>query len=56
MSPEREALAEVAQRAPDAQVAYGIDRKGPWARIGESSARARTPAEALRAALAKAIP
>lgn len=44
---------EVRLRAPGVFLAYGIDAKGPWATIGESIARAATPAAALDAALAK---
>ena len=55
MTHEREALAEIARQAPGQPVAYGIDHKGPWARIGETTARARPPAAALRAALQKHI-
>lgn len=51
MTPEREALAEILRQAPGQPVAYGIDAKGPWARIGETTARARRPAAALSAAL-----
>lgn len=56
MTPEREALAEIARQAPGQPVAYGIDHKGPWARIGEMSARGKPgAAEALKAALQKHI-
>lgn len=55
MTPERQALLEVIDQAPGAPVAYGIDRRGPWAQVGEASARAKTPAEALRTALQKAL-
>lgn len=55
MTPERQALAEIARQAPDAQAAYGIDHKGPWARIGETTARARPPAVALSAVLQKTM-
>lgn len=53
MIPEREALAEVARRAPGAPVAYGVDHKGPWARVGEATARAKPVGAALAAALQK---
>lgn len=55
MSPERQALSEIDQALPGQPVAYGIDHKGPWARIGETMARARPSAAALRAALQKAL-
>lgn len=53
MSPERQALADISARLPGEAVAYGIDRKGPWATVGGVTHRARTPAAALIAALQK---
>jgi hypothetical protein len=44
MTPERQGLADIAAAIPGQPVAYGIDAKGPWARIGEITARARKPA------------
>lgn len=32
---------------------YGIDARGPWAKVGDARARARTPEDAIRAALAQ---
>ena len=38
MTPERQALTEIAQQAREAEVSYGIDHKVPWARVGETVA------------------
>lgn len=47
------AYAEIRDADPAVVLGYGIDHKGPWARVGDSRARARTPEAALAAALAK---
>jgi hypothetical protein len=49
-----EILAIIARELPGRPVSYGIDHKGPWATIGDVTARARpAPVDALRAVLAK---
>lgn len=51
---EAETLAIIRRDLPGHAVSYGIDHKGPWARIGDVTARARpAPVDALRSALAK---
>lgn len=55
MSLTTDTLAEIARRFPGQPIAHGIDAKGPWARIGDTTARGRPGVDAaLRAALAKA--
>lgn len=45
-------VAEIRARCPGETVAYGIDHKGPWARIGDTYVRRRPVcADALQAAL-----
>lgn len=55
MSPEAIICAEIRARLPGQPITYGIDHKGPYARIGDVSARGRPDcAAALRQALAQA--
>ena len=50
-----EILALIHRDLPGQAVAYGIDHKGPWAKVGDVMARGRPAAvDALRAAHAKA--
>lgn len=35
---------------PDTAIGYGITRGGPWARVGDARARAKTPEAALEEA------
>lgn len=52
---EHPVIAEIRAACPGAAIAYGIDHKGPYARIGDVEARARPDCIAsLQAALAKA--
>jgi hypothetical protein len=48
-------FAEAQRRFRGQPVSYGVDRLGPFARIGETLARDKTPADALRAAMRKAL-
>jgi hypothetical protein len=55
VTPEALLLAEVRAQFAGQPITYGIDAKGPYARIGEVEARGRPDCEAaLRAALQKA--
>lgn len=52
-APSADGLFYAAAVGEEVVVGYGIDHKGPWARVGDARARARTPEAALAAALAK---
>jgi hypothetical protein len=45
--------AEARRVAPAGTFGYGIDHRGPWARVGDATARGKTLEAALEAALAK---